>query len=340
MTTVRDLITMSAKEAGILGVGQTLLSENINDGNTLLTRMIAQWQKRRWLVPMLIDVSAPGNGLISNPIGVGQYYNTPRPDKIQSAYFTLNNNQGGLDVSYELKPVWSYEDYTRIALKTLNSFPSVFFYDGAFPIGNVYIYPIPSSAYTIHLIVKGSLGDLSDLDQTITLPDEYQEAIHYNLALRMCSFYGIQPQAATGGFAKVALNTIKNANAQVPTLELPFAYRNGFGSEFGGGIAGGTDVFPTPRIITSNTGFIDTSDRIIFVNFAGPVTLNLGPAQIRQNADLMIKDISGNASANNITIVPNVVDVNGIDGFNPYTINSDFGAVRLQPSTLGWASIA
>src|ERR1700749_2369008 len=87
MPTARDFITMAMKEAGVLGVGQSLLSEDVNDGFILLNRMLAQWQKRRWLVPNLYEVSALGNGQKSNLIGPGQYYNTLRPDKIQAAYF-------------------------------------------------------------------------------------------------------------------------------------------------------------------------------------------------------------------------------------------------------------
>ncbi len=51
MTTARDLIQDALKEATILGVGQTALAEDINDGMKMLRRMLAQWQKRRWMVP-------------------------------------------------------------------------------------------------------------------------------------------------------------------------------------------------------------------------------------------------------------------------------------------------
>jgi hypothetical protein len=113
MTTARELINLAAKEAGILGVGQTLLAEDINDCFTLLTRMLAQWQKRRWLVPGLTQVSAIGNGLKSNKIGPGQYYNAIRPDKILAAYF-LQTNTTGTPVSYQLS--------TRMEMSTFGLF--------------------------------------------------------------------------------------------------------------------------------------------------------------------------------------------------------------------------
>lgn len=154
--TARDIITQAQKDCGVLGSGQTMNAEDTNDALIRLQNMMAQWQKKRWLVPSLFDVSAPGNNAVSNKIGNGQYWNTPRPDKIRAGYFIQLN--GNNQVSFPLWPMFSYEDYTRISLKQLNSFPTRYFYDGAFPYGNVFIWPIPSPSYEIHLIIPSQLG--------------------------------------------------------------------------------------------------------------------------------------------------------------------------------------
>ena len=91
MATARQFIELCLRETGVTGVGQTPLDQDINDAFVILTRMLSQWQKRRWLVPNLIDVKAIGNGARSNPIGPGGYYNAARPDKIQSAYLIQLN---------------------------------------------------------------------------------------------------------------------------------------------------------------------------------------------------------------------------------------------------------
>ena len=44
------------------------------------------------------------------------------------------------------------------SLKNLNSWPQFFFYDNAFPYGNVFIWPIPSPQYEVHLILKSPIG--------------------------------------------------------------------------------------------------------------------------------------------------------------------------------------
>lgn len=154
MTTARDIITQAMKDAGPQGIGQNLLAEDFNDALIRFQNMIGQWQKKRWLVPSLFDVAKIGNSLISNKIGDGQYWNTPRPSKIRAAYF----KQVGGTVSFPLYPIYSYEDYSKIALKDLNSWPIRYFYDEAYPYGNVFIWPIPTSAFEIHLIVPSALG--------------------------------------------------------------------------------------------------------------------------------------------------------------------------------------
>ncbi len=155
--TARDIITLAMKEAGVLGVGQTLLSEDINDGLTYLRRMLSLWQRKRWLVPMLYDLSVIGNGLKSNKIGPGQYWNAPRPDKIAAAYI-VQRNTGSTPVSIGCRILSAYEDYATIAVKELASLPYLVFYDGAYPYGNVYFWPIPNSQYELHLVLKGPVN--------------------------------------------------------------------------------------------------------------------------------------------------------------------------------------
>lgn len=313
MTTAREFITLAMKEAGVLGVGQTLLAEDVNDGFTLLNRMLSQWQKSRWLVPSLYEVSNIGNNKRSNLIGPGKYYNAARPDKIQAAYFKQLTGSGGVEelVSFPLIQIWSYEDYAQVALKNLNSWPQYFFYDGAFPYGNVYIWPIPTQQYSIHLIIKSPIGftiqiqdgeiafpgagyvdgyyvavplinltgyganatanitvaggvvtdidiqepgdgyiindkltvsnvdlggfgdgfvfnvtEVTDsLDAEFNMPPEYEEAIHYNLCVRLRSMYQYPPDVMQNRLAKNSRKIIKNANTQISTLNMPSALR-------------------------------------------------------------------------------------------------------------------
>lgn len=63
----------------------------------------------------------------------------------------------------------------------------------------------------------------ANLDSEIIMPEEYEEALMYNLALRVCSYYQVPPQPITLKLAKSSLNTIRQNNTQVPALTMPAA---------------------------------------------------------------------------------------------------------------------
>ncbi len=71
-----------------------------------------------------------------------------------------------------------------------------------------------------------------DLDAQMTMPPEYYEAIHYNLARRIMEMYNYPVPPSKAALARASLNTIRLANAQVPTLSMPRSLRNVRGSGF------------------------------------------------------------------------------------------------------------
>jgi hypothetical protein len=221
MTTARDLITAAMDDAGIIGVGQTPLAEDTNKALSRLNAMIAQWSRRRWLVYHLVDIVFTGTGALSYSIGPGGDISANRPDRIESGYFRQLAGLPGNNVDYPLAILQSREDYNQIVLKTMPSVPAYVFYDSDFPLGNIFIWPLPNSTYEMHLSVKPALQSFPALNTEFALPPEYEEAIRLNLAVRLRVAYQLQPDAGLIGLAKVALNTIKNTNAQIPLLQMP-----------------------------------------------------------------------------------------------------------------------
>lgn len=222
MTTAQDIISLSLKEAGVMGVGQAPQPEDFTDALTLLNGMMGQWQRRRWLVYHLIDVTCTGTGALSYSVGPSGDFNIPRPDKIEAAFFRQTVNvPAANNVDYPLTPIWSREQYNDIELKSLSSFPQCYFYDSAWPLGYVYFWPLPSNQYVMHISIKDTLQTFAGLTDVINLPPEYFEALHYNLAARLRPLYQLPPDPGIVQLAKLALNTIKNANAQVPAMEMP-----------------------------------------------------------------------------------------------------------------------
>lgn len=93
---------------------------------------------------------------------------------------------------------------------------------------------------------------------------------------------------------------------------------------------GSTAVISTPYLQIA-------TDTLLLVNNAGAVTINLLAASADNGYPLIIKDTSGAAHTNNITITANGSDT--IEGFASITINTDYGWYKLFPVTGGWILI-
>lgn len=223
-TTPADLINLALKTANVLGVGQVASAEDQNDAFNLLNMLMAQLQRRRYMIYQLVDMSKQATGAISYTVGPGGDFNVARPAKLEAAFFRLNQNTP-LPVDYPLTIIRAREDYNRIGIKNLNAFPQYAFYDAGFPLGNLFIWPVPNSQYEIHITVMQQLQSFQNVNDAISLPPEYSAALMWNLVMELYPFYGLPVNEVAKGKAEASLRIIEEANAQIPTLQMPVALR-------------------------------------------------------------------------------------------------------------------
>lgn len=218
--TARDIIRMVLKNSGVIGVGQDPLPEDTNDCFMAMNLMLSTWAKKRWFVYHEIDVACQATGALSYTVGMGGDFDTPRPDKIEAAYVRMVNVTSNRP-DYPLVMIQAREDYSRITLKTMNSFPTYCFYDSDYPVGNLYAWPVPSSLYEIHIVLKEQLTRIANLSDTIALPPEYAEAIIWNLARRIRPAYQLPPDPQVNALARETFNAVIQANVQIARLQQP-----------------------------------------------------------------------------------------------------------------------
>lgn len=150
---------------------------------------------------------------------------TVRPARIESGFTRQIQFSTPNQVDWPYDVLQSQEDYNRIALKNLQSFPGAVFLDTAWPLSQVYLYPVPqASIYSINLSVREQLpASFVSAATTLNLPFEYYNAINLNLALRLRTSYGIStfPGDKLEGLAKDSLNALRTTNAQIARLQMP-----------------------------------------------------------------------------------------------------------------------
>jgi hypothetical protein len=221
VTTAVDLITLALKDIGALGIGQAISAEDTADALATLNMMLEQWAEERLSVYHLVDTAHQSTGSVSYTVGPGGDFNIPRPIKINAAYARLQSSGAGSAVDYRISMIDAREDYARISLKTLSSFPEYAFYDSDFPMGNLFLYPVPNSSYELHIVTMDALPQFATAGLQINLPGAYMAAIRYSLACYLAPSYQLPISPDLKALAMNAKRVIKRANNQIPQLTMP-----------------------------------------------------------------------------------------------------------------------
>jgi len=219
-----DIIQNALEDIGAFGEGQQLPASDVNRAYLRLQWMLAQWQRKRWLIWHLVDLSVVSTGAQSYTIGPSpsDIVTVTRPDKLESAFLRQITQSQPNQIDYPLELLPSWEDYSRIALKSLTSFPSYIFLDSSYPQGKLYPWPLPQAAiYEVHVQVKEILNQFTGLTESLTLPEEYYPAMEYSLALRMAPTYGMPVSQDVRALARDAMNVLRVSNAQIARLVMP-----------------------------------------------------------------------------------------------------------------------
>lgn len=225
MTTPLDIISAAFEDSGILGQGQTPSAEDTNKAFKRLNWMLAQWRTQRWLVYHLVELAKTSTGATQYTIGPGGDFDTgteQRPERLEAAFFRQMVSSVPNQVDYPLRLIQSFEDYSLITLKQLTSFPEAIFMDSSYPLGIIRPYPVPqANTYSLHLIVKLTLVSFTSLAQTISLPQEYYQALYMSLAELLISAYRMPVNQQLTGLAKAARSCLRGANTQISKLQMP-----------------------------------------------------------------------------------------------------------------------
>ena len=100
---------------------------------------------------------------------------TVRPGKLESAFLRQIQNSQPNQVDYPMGILQSMEDYNKISLKSLQSFPGSVFLDSQWPLATLFCYPVPqANIYSINVTVREQLPlSFPTYATAINLPLEY-----------------------------------------------------------------------------------------------------------------------------------------------------------------------
>lgn len=227
MATGRDVIYQALWKAGITGRGITPSSTDTQDALADLQDMVDQWTTNRLMVWDLLNTGFTCDGR-TTPYTVGptgDYALSPRPNRIESAFVRQLQNVGTNRVDTPLRVIDAREEYDRINLKTLSSFPTAVFLDTAMPNASLYIYPWPSPSgqYAVYITTKGVIPRITLQTDMDGLPRGYTAMMKFNLARRLRQSYGrgLRPDPELNRLANDSISVVMEANLQLPEMGMP-----------------------------------------------------------------------------------------------------------------------
>lgn len=211
---VSDLIRLAMMQIGIVGQGQSASGQDVTDCFHLLNMMLGEWSAQRLSVLHDMDVTFTADGSQSYTMGPGGKIDCQWPARLEAAYARLNN------IDTPIQIVRAHEDYDRISLKTLGTLPQYAFLDTSYPLANLYLWPVPTSAYQITLTIMAQLQQFNTPNEPINLPPHYLNALMYSLAVAIAPVFGVPVTPEIAALAKASKQTIKRMNAQIPVLQI------------------------------------------------------------------------------------------------------------------------
>lgn len=153
------------------------------------------------------------------------------PAKIESAFLRQISASQPNPVDFYLDILQSMEDYNRIAIKGLESFPGYIFLDSQWPLATLFPWPVPQAdLYSVNVTVLEQLqASFATISTPINMPFQYYSAMVLNLAVWLRTTFQIPTFSGDplAGMAENSLNTLRGPNTQIARAMMPGALLQG-----------------------------------------------------------------------------------------------------------------
>lgn len=212
--TVRELIRSSLLLIGAVASNENMSATESQDALSGLNKIIESWSTEGLMIyTKTFETFSLVASQASYTIGVGGNFNTSNPHIIENASIIDGTTEFPLDII-------SAQEYQQIGNKTVSAqIPHTLFFNRGATTSTIFLNPIPSTANQIKIYSVKPLSAFSSINDTITLPNGYADALEYALAVRLSPQYGkpVNPDIKAEAINSKA--KLKRLNAQPLFLE-------------------------------------------------------------------------------------------------------------------------
>ena len=204
-----DLIKRALRLARVDQAGETSDANVAQDALDTLNTMLDAWSIEECLVFCKrreeLTINLGQYKYLIGPASAGTVdWDTELPNRITSAFIRDPANVTPVDFWMEIIESKKYDSIYQKA--TAANYPQFLYYNRKFPIGEIYLWPVPATALVLGLTSWQRLSNLANLNTEIDLPDGYKAALEYNLAQWIAGEYRpLSPEVAA-----LAMSTKEN----------------------------------------------------------------------------------------------------------------------------------
>jgi hypothetical protein len=217
MANVEDVVIKPAlRKIGNPSPGNTQKENALSDFNDMLSSLSVD----DIVIPYFTRENFPlVVGQASYTIGSGGDFDTVRPTLIKGAYIR--------DVSGDDHPVevnMTLEQYNAITTKSSQLRPTRLLYLTEYLLGKIIFDYAVAEIETLYLDTLKPLTRLAALDTTITIPQEYNEFLIYNLAIRLVPDNDMELDPVVAAIAQTSYQRVVTHNYRHQADTVPMDY--------------------------------------------------------------------------------------------------------------------
>ena len=196
MATVQAIITDALLEIGVIAANESPDAATTQTALRYFQRQIDSWAADQLTlsVQSRLSISWPGS-TSSRTIGpAGADITAQRPMWIEQLNYVVPGSSPAVEVS--IGPM-DRDSYAQQSIKALTSqYPLAFFYQTAIDtvLGSITLWPVPNQSLTLYLYAPQAVTVPVTISDVLLGPAGYQEAFLYQLAIRLLSPFGKNPQ--------------------------------------------------------------------------------------------------------------------------------------------------
>jgi hypothetical protein len=208
--TVQQFIESTLRLIRVLDSGEQPTATESDNALTALNQMIGNWSAAG------VPIYQESKDTIALT-GASVYPLSFRPMRITAAQVSYSG------ITFPVAIVPSQQWILPKDRTATSKFAKELYYDGTFPTGNVYLWPIVQAGSSLELFSLKPLAQFASLGDVINLPAGYEQALRYGLAGVLAPEYGsalpaeYQQQAAQATSAIAAMNTATLGQGAAPS---------------------------------------------------------------------------------------------------------------------------